>query len=118
FDPLRPEPSLLRAGDRVTFRRIPDEQFEVLARAPAHRTRGEDGRGRPASDEGGRTAQARAPASGRRTDVLCAGMYTSVQDLGRRGHRAHGEPLSGAVDPLALRVANLLVGNREDEAVL
>ncbi|MCX6954971.1 MAG: biotin-dependent carboxyltransferase family protein [Verrucomicrobia bacterium] len=47
-----------------------------------------------------------------------AGMLTTVQDLGRRGHRAAGVPLGGAMDPLALRLANLLVGNAEDAAGL
>lgn len=50
--------------------------------------------------------------------VIRAGMLTTVQDLGRRGHRADGVPLGGAMDPFALRVANLLVGNPEDAAGL
>ena len=50
--------------------------------------------------------------------VIRGGMLTTVQDLGRRGHRAAGVPLGGAMDPMALRVANLLVGNPEDAAVL
>jgi len=50
--------------------------------------------------------------------VQRAGMFTTVQDLGRRGYRAVGVPLSGAMDDFALRVANLLVGNPEDTAAL
>ena len=50
--------------------------------------------------------------------VARSGMLTTVQDLGRRGHRAIGVPLSGAMDSFALRVANLLVGNPEDAAAL
>ena len=50
--------------------------------------------------------------------VVRAGMLTTVQDLGRPGHRASGVPLSGAMDPIALRVANLLVGNSENAATL
>jgi antagonist of KipI len=46
--------------------------------------------------------------------VIRAGMLTTVQDLGRRGHLAEGVPHGGAADPFALRVANLLVGNAED----
>jgi antagonist of KipI len=46
--------------------------------------------------------------------VVRAGMQTTVQDLGRRGHLAEGVPAGGAADPFALRVANLLVGNAED----
>jgi antagonist of KipI len=50
--------------------------------------------------------------------VLRSGMLTTVQDLGRRGFRDQGVPLSGAMDPLCLRLANSLVGNPEDFAAL
>ncbi|MDB6170081.1 MAG: urea amidolyase related protein [Verrucomicrobia bacterium] len=50
--------------------------------------------------------------------VARGGMLTTVQDLGRRGHRGVGVPLSGAADPFALRMANLLVGNPENAAAL
>ncbi len=50
--------------------------------------------------------------------VIHAGMQTTVQDLGRRGHLAEGVPIGGAVDPVALRLANLLVGNAEDQPAL
>lgn len=46
------------------------------------------------------------------------GLLTTVQDLGRIGHQRDGVPVSGAMDPLALRVANLLVGNDETDAAL
>jgi antagonist of KipI len=45
-------------------------------------------------------------------------MMSTIQDLGRRGHRAHGVPLSGAADPFAARLVNLLVGNPEGAAVI
>ncbi|HUE41745.1 MAG TPA: biotin-dependent carboxyltransferase family protein [Chthoniobacterales bacterium] len=47
-----------------------------------------------------------------------AGFLTSVQDLGRTGLRDCGVSLGGALDPHALRVANLLVGNEEPAAGL
>ena len=47
-----------------------------------------------------------------------AGFLTSVQDLGRTGFRQFGVSTSGALDPFALRVANLLVGNDEHAAGL
>ena len=50
--------------------------------------------------------------------VIRAGFQTSVQDLGRTGFRQFGVSTSGALDPFALRVANLLVGNDEDAAGL
>lgn len=48
--------------------------------------------------------------------IIRAGMLTTVQDLGRTGHRAAGVPLCGAMDSFAMRVANLLVGNPENTA--
>jgi antagonist of KipI len=44
--------------------------------------------------------------------------YLAVQDLGRPGHRADGVPPSGAMDPFALRLANLLAGNAEGDGAL
>jgi biotin-dependent carboxylase-like uncharacterized protein len=46
------------------------------------------------------------------------GLSTTVQDLGRPGYYNIGIPLSGGMDRFALRVANMLVGNNEAEAVL
>jgi biotin-dependent carboxylase-like uncharacterized protein len=51
-------------------------------------------------------------------DVVKPGFATSVQDLGRPGYYHLGIPLSGAMDRYALRAANLLVGNDEDDAGL
>ncbi|MFN2477237.1 MAG: biotin-dependent carboxyltransferase family protein [Chthoniobacterales bacterium] len=48
--------------------------------------------------------------------VTRAGFQTTVQDLGRAGYRASGVSPGGALDPIALRVANLLVGNDETAA--
>jgi antagonist of KipI len=50
--------------------------------------------------------------------VEAPGLLTTVQDAGRRGHQREGVPEGGAMDPFALRVANLLVGNREGDAAL
>jgi antagonist of KipI len=50
--------------------------------------------------------------------VLRRGMLTTVQDLGRYGHRRDGVPSGGAMDSFALRVANLLVGNGDNAAGL
>jgi antagonist of KipI len=51
-------------------------------------------------------------------DVLDGGLLTTVQDLGRTGWQRYGVPVSGAMDPWALRAANLLVGNGEGAAAL
>jgi biotin-dependent carboxylase-like uncharacterized protein len=46
------------------------------------------------------------------------GLSTTVQDLGRHGFQRYGVPTSGALDPLALRLANALVGNAPGVAAL
>lgn len=50
--------------------------------------------------------------------VLDGGFLTTVQDAGRLGWARFGVPPSGPMDPLALRAANLLVGNAPDAAGL
>jgi biotin-dependent carboxylase-like uncharacterized protein len=50
--------------------------------------------------------------------VHSTGLFTTVQDLGRPGAAHLGVSPAGAADPLALRVGNLLVGNRENAAAL
>lgn len=50
--------------------------------------------------------------------VIKPGLATTVQDLGRPGYYHLGIPLSGGMDRLALRSANMLVGNDEGDAVL
>ncbi len=50
--------------------------------------------------------------------IIKPGLATTVQDLGRPGHYQLGIPMGGAMDRLALRAANLLVGNDEGAAAL
>ena len=53
----------------------------------------------------------------RTVDVLASGTMTTVQDYpGRLGYWEVGVPPSGAMDPLALRLANRLIGNSEEAA--
>jgi biotin-dependent carboxylase-like uncharacterized protein len=50
--------------------------------------------------------------------IVKPGLSTTVQDLGRPGYYHIGIPISGGMDRFALSVANWLVGNPEDAAVL
>ncbi len=103
FDPRREaEPTQLQAGDRVKFVPIEAREFAELHAA---RVSVEESRPAPSAE---------AP----QVEIVHAGMFTTVQDRGRRGRRAQGVPLSGAADPFAARLANLLVGNDEGAAVL
>ena len=50
--------------------------------------------------------------------VIQPGLQTTVQDYGRIGHYEVGMPPSGAMDKYSFLASNLLVGNKEDAAVL
>ncbi|MGG4489158.1 biotin-dependent carboxyltransferase family protein [Metabacillus idriensis] len=47
-----------------------------------------------------------------------SGLLTSIQDLGRYGSQQYGVIASGAMDTLSHRIANMLVGNSENEAAI
>lgn len=50
--------------------------------------------------------------------VLRPGLLTTIQDLGRYGFQKFGVVVGGAMDPYALRIANTLVGNDDNEGCL
>jgi KipI family sensor histidine kinase inhibitor len=107
FRPEAESPGLLHVGDHLQFQAIVPEEFLRLDR---------ESRDSVPKEPTEKCHGLRDTASS--VEVVRAGLLTTVQDLGRRGHRAAGLPLSGAMDAFALRVANLLVGNAEDEAAL
>jgi antagonist of KipI len=47
-----------------------------------------------------------------------AGILSTLQDLGRYGYQRFGVPVGGVMDEYSHRLANLLVGNAEQEATL
>lgn len=97
FDPDRTPPALITAGTRV--------RFVEVRRARQDRTP-------PAPQETGRL-EARWSM-----EVIEAGGLTTVQDRGRAGHGGEGVPPSGAADAVSAALANRLVGNGEEAAVL
>jgi antagonist of KipI len=50
--------------------------------------------------------------------VKKSGLLTSIQDLGRYGFQKYGVIASGAMDTLSCRIANMLVGNSENDAAV
>jgi KipI family sensor histidine kinase inhibitor len=93
FDPAAAPPSLLRVGDRVKF--TPVERLEPVGRTSVVAVSGEGG-----------------------MEILEPGALTTIQDLGRPGFRHLGVSAGGAADPVAAMVANRLVGNPDEAAVL
>lgn len=51
-------------------------------------------------------------------NFLTNGILTTIQDLGRNGHRSSGINPNGAMDKTALRLTNILLSNDENEAAL
>jgi biotin-dependent carboxylase-like uncharacterized protein len=51
-------------------------------------------------------------------EIIAPPPYLTVQDCGRAGFREQGVPASGAMDPWALSMANVLVGNVPSDAAL
>jgi KipI family sensor histidine kinase inhibitor len=94
FDPARLPAALLQTGDHVRF--VPAKDHHAPTPASCHEE---------------------CPAAGD-IEVLDPGAFASVQDLGRPGFRASGVSAGGALDAVAARVANRLVGNPEDAALL
>jgi antagonist of KipI len=50
--------------------------------------------------------------------VEAPGLLTTIQDEGRTGYQQYGMVVAGAMDRFSLNIANILVGNRRDEAAL
>jgi len=50
--------------------------------------------------------------------ILNPGFQTTIQDLGRNGYSHYGVSSSGAADDLSFRLANLIVGNKENLAAI
>lgn len=50
--------------------------------------------------------------------VISPGLFATIQDWGREGYRNRGVPASGALDRVALTLANRLVGNDAGAAAL
>lgn len=52
------------------------------------------------------------------TEVIKPGFYTTMQDMGRLGYGSYGVPVSGSMDRYSAQFANLLLGNKEEAAVI
>jgi KipI family sensor histidine kinase inhibitor len=99
YDPERESPFLLDAGDRVRFTAMTGRDYE--RQAPPD-------------------SAASPPPTPSSPDLVVerAGLWTTVQDLGRTGYRRFGLPQSGAMDAVSLRIANMLLGNSPGAAAL
>jgi len=53
-----------------------------------------------------------------RIRIIKPGMFSTVQDMGRRLYRSQAVPVSGAMDTLSARMANIALGNDNNAAVI
>ena len=102
YDPARPEPFLLAAGDRVVFDPISEGNSYPSA---------------PWRMRGKRLREWRW-SMGEHLAVIDPGMQSTLQDFGRYGFQRYGISAAGAIDVLSMQIANALVGNARDEAVI
>jgi KipI family sensor histidine kinase inhibitor len=100
FESERVPPSLFAPGDEVRF--VPASTVAVPRVDPVSAPSHEDS----------------STGMGGYVTVLRPGLLTTVQDAGRWGHQEVGVSVSGPMDPMAHRLANVVVGNRPDAATL
>lgn len=93
FDPAREDPALLQPGDKVRF-----VEMETLR------------------DKRPTAAAIELAEQGIR--VLEPGAMSSIQDHGRWGHQHLGVTHGGAADPVLATIANRLVGNADNAALI
>jgi KipI family sensor histidine kinase inhibitor len=119
FDPAQDPPTPMVAGDTVRFVAVGREEYDRLEReywGTASREPRAESR-----DERALSRDSRAPSSfvsRPALEILRAGPLTTVQDRGRVGCQKFGVTVSGAMDEVALRVGNILVGNAQNAAAL
>jgi allophanate hydrolase subunit 2 len=106
FDPWREPPSYFTAGARVRVRAVTREEFDRLADEERVRARA------------GQCAAADITEHRDVFEVIVAGPSTTIEDHGRMGWAHVGVAPGGVSDPAAMRLANALVGNPSDAAVL
>src|SRR5574341_322117 len=105
FDPTCEIPTPIVPGDAVEF--VPTTEADFLRAA-----------NREMTEEVSSPSRLSALGAQGSIEVLRPGFLTTVQDRGRFGYQKFGVPAGGAVDGVALRVANVLVGDPQGAAAL
>lgn len=98
FDPERPEPFLLKAGDKVRYKAIDAKAFMRLK-------------------EETQTMKVEQQDIADAV-VIRPGVFSTFQDMGRPGFGCYGIPVSGAMDAESYALANALLGNSRSAAAI
>ena len=96
FNPMSAPPALLQPGDRVRF-----HETDTVDTTSNHSA-----------------TSAPKCVTPQHITILEPGLMTTVQDLGRHGFRSSGVPYSGAADRVSAVLANSILGNPDNAAVL
>ncbi len=104
FDQRREQPVFLAPGDSLSFQRIDRKTYDRIAREVE-----------AGSFDWSTLGEEQMTAALR---VVRAGLFDTLQDLGRMGFMALGMPTAGAMDRIGLTLANALAGNPASSAGL
>lgn len=125
YDPQREPPVLFKAGDKIKFVPIDVDEYteiEKKERAKIHTAASERKEAiapniwNPKTSEDEILLGTYVATSG--IKILNGGLLTTVQDGGRFGYQRDGFCVSGAMDSLSYKLANIIAGNEPDAAVL
>lgn len=105
YDPEKEPPTPVKAGDYVRFVPISAEEFEK------HRAEVEAADNPP-------DYSSWSPQGTDAFTVTAPGLLSSIQDRGRRGYQEFGISGAGAMDELAFRLANRILGNDDNAPAL
>ncbi len=100
FNPNSDTPFLLKAGDNIKFKPIDLDEYHRIDALQIKETKSEF-----------KPAQASV-------EIIKTGVQLSIQDNGRRGYAAFGVSESGAIDKFSYQIANALLENDDNVAVL
>ena len=108
FDPERSPQILFKAGDRIQFKPVTEDEF---LRYNSEKTSLPE-----CASPSAYLQKPRVVQSG--IKIISGGMMTTVQDCGRTGYQKDGVGVSGGMDRISYAAANCIAGNLPGTAVL
>ncbi len=109
FRPSESDSTVLHTGDYVRF--VPISPAEFREQECREEDLGDN-------HNHGKPIRIQTAGTARTIRIEKPGLFTTIQDLGRGGHEQVGVSKAGAMDFFAASVANLLIGNPANAAVL
>lgn len=110
FDRSKPDPFLLKAGDRVQFIPITKEEFEQYVATTTIEKK--------ETINNNFITTKKQEEEKQIIRVEQCGFLTTLQDAGRKGYLQYGVPQTGVMDNYSMQLANLLIGNEATTPVL